>query len=204
MATLNASSNENENNEHLAGISTENEDRLTSRNHWCLEYPTSMMASTHGFELALNGTRSRQGWWTLDPQQSCKGRGSRRKATNNDAIIMRNCPIPNLECTTSYVIYEGTCQHCQEENSYIGSTMQQLHHRVQQHIRAAAEHDFSSAFGEHYYRRHRSLKPDILFKIISRTGRDELRLRIQEAYEIQRRSPKLNRRTEELGTGFIA
>ena len=131
-------------------------------------------------------------------------RSRKLKKSSQQRCSMRNCPIPYLECTTSYVIYEGTCQHCQEENSYIGSTMQQLHHRVQQHIRAAAEHDFSSAFGEHYYRRHRSLKPDILFKIISRTGRDELRLRIQEAYEIQRRSPKLNRRTEELGTGFIA
>ena len=48
------------------------------------------------------------------------------------------------------------------------------------------------------------MKADITFNIIQRTEHDELRLRIVEAYEIKTRRPTLNRKQEDLGTGFLA
>ena len=48
------------------------------------------------------------------------------------------------------------------------------------------------------------MRADITFNIIQRTEHDELRLRIVEAYEIKTRRPTLNRKQEDLGTGFLA
>ena len=47
------------------------------------------------------------------------------------------------------------------------------------------------AFGEHDKKQHGSTAPRMSFTIISRTSRDELRLRINEAYEIKKRQPGL-------------
>ena len=58
--------------------------------------------------------------------------------------------------------------------------------------------------GGHYRKSHSTMKADITFNIIQRKEHDELRLRIVEAYEIKTRRPTLNRKQEDLGTGFLA
>ena len=46
------------------------------------------------------------------------------------------------------------------------------------------------------------MAPSLNFRILQQC-RDELRLHIEEALEIQRHRPQLNRRDEDMGTGFL-
>ena len=83
-------------------------------------------------------------------------------------------------------------------------TSWQLHHRAREHLAAADKLIDMSALGEHYHKCHKEMKPDIPFKIIQKTEHDELRLRAAEAYEIKTRRLTINRKVEDLGTGFLA
>ena len=51
---------------------------------------------------------------------------------------LRDCPIKQIRCTTSYVIYEVTCKICKA--TYIGSTIRPLHDRAKEHVAAARKH----------------------------------------------------------------
>ena len=67
---------------------------------------------------------------------------------------------------------------------------------------AAKKHSVDSAFGDHYDEFHPSEEPRILFEVVVR-NRDPLRLHIEEALTIKRLKPALNRRQEDMGTGFL-
>ena len=60
----------------------------------------------------------------------------------------------------------------------------------------------TSAFGDHYKEIHADQTPQISFEIIGHAS-DVLRLHIEEAIAIQLHNPPLNRKTEQLGTGYL-
>ena len=80
--------------------------------------------------------------------------------------------------------------------------MRHLHNRAREHVTSAKQHSASSAFGEHYLAEHPSDSPKIGFRILA-GHHDNLRLHIEEAMAIKQLKPELNRRQEELGTGFL-
>lgn len=130
-----------------------------------------------------------------------------KKKKEPERCRMRDCPIPYLRCCSRYIVYQAFCDLCPPpDNDYIGSTKQQLHSRAQQHINAAKHHDRTYALGEHYAIKHPNpaITPRITFRILQTTPPDELRLRIVEAYAIQVMKPALNRKREDMGTGFLA
>ena len=87
---------------------------------------------------------------------------------------------------------------------YIGSTTRPLHIREREHFYSIKNGDNSSALGEHFAECHKTTTmPNVHFKILQHTNGNELRLRIQEAYWIQSKQPSLNRKTEQMGTGFL-
>ena len=73
---------------------------------------------------------------------------------------------------------------------------------MRDHVAAARRKDESTEFGAHFKHEHPKSKPKISFSILSQQ-RDELRLHVEEAMAIKTRQPVLNRRQEELGTGFL-
>ena len=81
-------------------------------------------------------------------------------------------------------------------------TTRALHTRALEHIAGARKHSLKSAFGEHYKTKHPKMAPSLNFRILQQC-RDELRLHIEEALAIQRHRPQLNRRDEDMGTGFL-
>lgn len=103
-------------------------------------------------------------------------------------------------CQRTSVVYEATCLIC--KNSYIGLTTRKLHDRAREHSHAATNKLSTSAFGDHYREEHPKQAAQLTFKIICH-ARDTLRLHIEEAMAIQSLKPRLNRRKEHLGTGFL-
>ena len=71
---------------------------------------------------------------------------------------------------------------------------------AREHAYAIERSDDTSALGEHSKIHTEAMSAS--FKIVDRAS-DQLRLRIQEAYWIQRRQPTLNRKEENMGTGFL-
>ena len=121
--------------------------------------------------------------------------------TGPPSCNLRNCPIPHLECTASFVVYEIKCLLC--NGIYIGSTTRTLHQRAKEHIAAARKYDKTSAVGYHYMTQHGTDQPKLEFRIARRTEKDELRLRIEEAIIIKKLAPVLNRRAEDTGVDFL-
>ena len=109
------------------------------------------------------------------------------------------CGAPET-CYRSNVVYQATCMLC--GSSYIGMTTRTLHTRAWEHIAGARKHSSKSAFGEHYKTKHPKMAPSLNFSILQQC-RDELRLHIEEALAIQRHRPQLDRRDEDMGTGFL-
>ena len=69
-----------------------------------------------------------------------------------------------------------SCNRC--SNACIGSTSRQLHHRAGgggEHLVAAEKLSDVSAL------HHKAMKPDVTFKIIQKTERDKLRLRMDNS-----------------------
>ena len=97
-------------------------------------------------------------------------------------------------------VYETVCQQC--GRTYLGATVRRLHERMREHMAAARRKDENTAFGAHFKYKHPKSKPKINFSIIAHQ-QDELRLHVEEAMAIKTRQPELNRRQEELGTGFL-
>ena len=125
-----------------------------------------------------------------------------QKQKNVVICTMCKCPMKSAKCTSCYVVYEDLCKIC--NSSCVGSTGRQVHTRCQEHLRAAMKHDPTSAFGQHYHQQHPQHSPNITFSILQHTARDELRLRISEAYWIRKLQPRINRKVEDMGTGFLA
>ena len=121
------------------------------------------------------------------------------KPTNPAKCRSKACPAPDI-CYKAAVVYLATCQLCND--SYVGMTTRQLHERAREHMTSARSHTAHSAFGDHYRHQHQNAHPSITFRIIKHE-RDLLRLHIEEAMAIQELRPTLNRRNEELGTGFL-
>ena len=69
-------------------------------------------------------------------------------------------------------------------------------------MNSAKQHSPDSAFGGRYREEHRPEIPNIKFEILKRCS-DDLRLHIEEALAIQQFRPSLNRRVEDMGTGFL-
>ena len=61
------------------------------------------------------------------------------------------------------------------------------------------KHDLTPAFGQHYHQQH-SQHSDISNNILQDTAREEMLLRITEAYWIRRLQPRINRNMEYMGT----
>ena len=125
-----------------------------------------------------------------------QGRKSSQQRTCRSSI----CQAPSI-CQRSSVVYEAVCQQC-AGRTYIGMTTRRLHDRMRELMAATWRKDESMAFGAHFKHEHPKSKPKISFSILSQQ-RDELRLHVEEAMAIKTRKPELNRRQEELGTGFL-
>ena len=98
---------------------------------------------------------------------------------------VRNCPLnePKL-CCTSGCVYEMRCLKCSQ--TYIGSTIRQLHTRIKEHL----QRDSSSIF-----RHQEKCKTTFDVKVIAR-DRHPNRLRFKEAVCIQRQNPSINSKFE--------
>ena len=112
----------------------------------------------------------------------------------------KSCPAPAI-CQQSNIVYSATCLLC--DKTYIGMTTRHLHDCAREHINKIKNKDGGSALGQHYVTDHPDTKePSITFKVL-RKNRDLLRLHIEEAMAIKQANPALNRRQEDLGTGFL-
>ena len=78
----------------------------------------------------------------------------------------------NVNCKTENVIYFAQCKKCNKENSYVGKTTQELHHRVTGHRSKFTKDAFQkSALSMHSFEEH-SLEHSIdsfEFSILKRT-----------------------------------
>jgi hypothetical protein len=99
---------------------------------------------------------------------------------------LQRCPIndPDL-CTRKNVVYEIQCTHCNQ--TYIGSTIRELHLRVREHLNQS-----QSAVLAHI----RSCNSSICTKVLTSEPDPKL-LRIKEGLLITDLNPQLNRREEE-------
>ena len=118
---------------------------------------------------------------------------------------VENLPDSRLcvACTKSNVVYQAICSLCTA--SYIGSTTLAIHTRTRQHIYIIKRREVEkSALAEHYVEQHpdNTAEPNINFCAVA-TTREELRLLIEKAYWIQRPKPALNRKQDNMGTGFL-
>ena len=125
--------------------------------------------------------------------------GPRSQKIKTDCPRRKTCPAPDI-CQQSSLVYKATCQLC--HNAYIGMTTRRLHVRAREHMNSAKQHSPDSTFGEHYREKHPQEIPSIKFEILKRCS-DDLRLHIEEALAIQQFRPSLNRRVEDMGTGFL-
>ena len=78
----------------------------------------------------------------------------------------------NVSCKTENVIYFAQCKKCNKENSYVGKTTQEFHHRVTEHRSKLTKDAFQkSALSMHSFEKH-SLEHSIdsfEFSILKRT-----------------------------------
>ena len=83
-------------------------------------------------------------------------------------------------------------------------TTRTLHERAREHMNAANKHTCASVFGDHYANIHPHETQNITFVTLKRVRRnDDLHLHKEEAIAINKYNPKLNRREENIGAGFL-
>ena len=78
----------------------------------------------------------------------------------------------NVNCKTENVIYFPQCENCNKENSYVGKTTQEFHHRVTGHISKFTKDAFQkSALSMHSFEEHSSERSidSFEFSILKRT-----------------------------------
>ena len=124
-----------------------------------------------------------------------------QKQKNLVTCTTHKSPMKIAKCTSCYVVYEGVYELC--NSSFVGSTGRQVHTRCQEHLRAAMKHDLTSAFGQHYHVQHPQHSSNITFNILQYTAREKLLVRISKAYWMRRLQPRINRKMEDMGTGFL-
>ena len=100
-----------------------------------------------------------------------------------------------------HVVYLGTCEL--GGSKYVGMTVRQLQASALEHVRAANGRKERTVFGDHYRAVHEKKdKSTLSFKIVKQQH-DDLRLHIEEALSIKTLRPDLNKRREQMGTGFL-
>ena len=63
--------------------------------------------------------------------------------------------VQNVNCKTENVIYFAQCKKCNKENSYVGKTTQEFHHRVMGHRSKFTKDAFQkSALSMHLFEEH--------------------------------------------------
>jgi len=97
---------------------------------------------------------------------------------------LNKCTLANKLCNIKMCVYEMKCNGCQE--TYIGSTVRQLHTRVMEHMNK----ENSSVF-QHAKKCGKSFSTDV----IGKSG-DNTSLRFKEALLIQKRRPAINAKRE--------
>ena len=95
--------------------------------------------------------------------------------------------LSNDLCFKRNVVYKIVCTKCSE--SYIGSTIRDLHHRVYEHFRSK-----ESSVAKHM-QTCRSAPEDMEVSVIDYEKRKG-NLRIREALHIERNKPKINNKEE--------
>ena len=129
------------------------------------------------------------------------------KRQPQEKCSFRKCPIEQsniTHCTRANVVYEARCGLCPA--TYIGATTRAFHTRAREHLGNIRRREIEkSALAEHFVKHHDAAvdNPIVTFRTLA-TAKNELRLWIQEAYWIQRLKPSLNRKGENMGTGFLA
>ena len=118
---------------------------------------------------------------------------------DNERCNGKSCPAPGI-CHRSSVVYCATCLICKE--FYIGMTIRRLHERAREHLNSARQRSGTSVFGDHYAQKHPGKVPLINFTIVKHQ-RNDIRLVIEDVLAIKKLRPTLNRRQEDLGTGFL-
>ena len=128
-----------------------------------------------------------------------------KKSTPPTKCNIRKYPINalNPDCTRGFVVYEAICVCAGCGAKYVGSTTRPLYTRAREHTYAASRHDENSAIGTHYGEKHPGLPICITSQQLDNTHSDQLRLCIKEVYWIKKLQPILNRKAEEMGTGFL-
>ena len=125
----------------------------------------------------------------------------RTSLTQPTTCKSESCAV-GRRCQERFIVYKATCRQC--GSTYIGQTTRTLHDRVRKHVLSAKKKDTVSALGIHYREKHpQHQMPSIAFTIIDRAENDELRLKIKEALAINDLRPDLNRRIEDMGTGYL-
>ena len=127
------------------------------------------------------------------------------KSTPPTKCNLRNSPINalNPDCTRVFVVYGAICVCAGCGANYVGSTTRPLHTAAHEHIYAANHHDEKSALGTRHGEKHPGMPISITLQQLDSTHNDQLRLRIKEAYWIKKVQAILNRKVEEIGTGFL-
>ena len=172
---------------------------VLSSSHLCIfQYLSCGTNLTMVCNVFLISTRLMRVCVTLVAELSSRPRPGRAHPRPSPARV-ENAAHPK-SATRSNVVYQATCMLC--DSSYIGMTTRALHTRALEHIAGARKYSLKSAFGEHYKNKHPKMAPSLNMRLLDQC-RDELRLHIEEALAIQRHRPQLNRRDEDMGTGFL-
>ena len=124
------------------------------------------------------------------------------KRQPQEKCSFRKCPIEQsntTHCTRANVVYEAIRGLCPA--TYNGATTRAFHTRARQHSGNIRRKEIEkSALAVHFVEHHGAAVDNPIVT----TANNELRLLIQEAYWIQRLKPSLNRKGENMGTGFLA
>ena len=129
------------------------------------------------------------------------------KRQPQEKCSFRTCPIEQsntTHCTRANVVYEARCGLCPA--TYIGATTRAFHTRAPEHLGNIRPREIEkSALAEHFVKHHDAAvdNPIVTFRTLA-TAKNELLLWLQEEYWIQRLKPSLNRKGENMGTGFLA
>ena len=139
-------------------------------------------------------------FWLVDHRGTTLSDLTKRRRPTGPTCKSKLCPAPTI-CQRSHVVYLATCEL--RGSKYVGMTVRQLHARALEPLRAANGRKERTAFGDHYRAVHEKKdKATLSFEIVKQQH-DDLRLHIEEALAIKTLRPDLNKRQEEIGTGFL-
>ena len=115
-----------------------------------------------------------------------RGALAKRKNYEDTYCKIQNCPINDTKvCTQRGIIYEIKCEKCQEK--YIGSTIRQLHIRVNEHLKSS-----NSSLNIHLRHCHNT---KVSVRTLSHDS-DPINLRFRESMYIRKLKPTINAKNE--------